>query len=182
MTLYFGTWIGLDGNMLEGEMDGHHSINPVFFRKPREWSQCRDHSGWGLSQWETMVQCNAPIMNPIASQITRLTIVYLTIYSGLYPRKHLNPASLAFVRRIHRLPVNSQHKGPVTWKMFPFDVVTMSGWAYTQNAPWCVNSLSLPDEHIYSMVCSASVSARQAFAHCATDWYIPTQARAVSRW
>ena len=32
-------------------------------------------------------------------------------------------ASLAFVRGIHRWPVNSPHKGPVTRKMFPFDDV-----------------------------------------------------------
>ena len=30
-----------------------------------------------------------------------------------------------FVRRIHRWPVNSPHKGPVTRKMFPFDDVIM---------------------------------------------------------
>ena len=34
--------------------------------------------------------------------------------------------SLAFVGGIHRWPVNSAHKGPVTRKMFPFDEVIMS--------------------------------------------------------
>ena len=34
-------------------------------------------------------------------------------------------ASLAFVWGIHRLPVNSRHKWPVTRKMFPFDDVIM---------------------------------------------------------
>ena len=34
-------------------------------------------------------------------------------------------ASLAFVRGIHPLPVNSPHKWPVTRKMFPFDDVIM---------------------------------------------------------
>ena len=32
-----------------------------------------------------------------------------------------NSASLASVRGIHRWSLNSTHKGPVTWKMFPFD-------------------------------------------------------------
>ena len=32
---------------------------------------------------------------------------------------------MAFVRGIHRSPVNSPHKGPVTRKMFPFDDVIM---------------------------------------------------------
>ena len=64
----------------------------------------------------------------IASQITSLAIVYSTIYSGADQRKHqssASPASLAFVRGIHRGPVNSPHKWPVTRKMFPFDDVIM---------------------------------------------------------
>ena len=38
---------------------------------------------------------------------------------------HQSPASLAFVRWIHRWPVNSLHKWPVTRKMFPLDDVIM---------------------------------------------------------
>ena len=64
-------------------------------------------------------------MDTMASQITSLTIIYLTFYSGADQRKHQSPASLAFVRRIHRWPVNSLHKWPVTRKMFPFDDVIM---------------------------------------------------------
>ena len=41
-------------------------------------------------------------------------------------RKHQSSASQAFVRGIHRWPVNSPHKGPVTRKMFPFEDVIMS--------------------------------------------------------
>ena len=73
---------------------------------------------------------NDVIMNKIASQITSLTIVYSTVYSGADQRKHQSSASLAFVRRIHRGPVNSPHKGPVTRKMFPFDDVIMHKFAY----------------------------------------------------
>ena len=73
------------------------------------------------------VQCHYTdvIMSPMASQITSLGIVYSTIYSGADQRKHQSSAWLAFVRRIHREPVNSPHKRPVTWKMFPFDDVIM---------------------------------------------------------
>ena len=46
-----------------------------------------------------------------------------TIYSCADQRKHQSSASLAFVRGIHRWPVNSPHKWPVTRKMFPFDDV-----------------------------------------------------------
>ena len=60
-------------------------------------------------------------MGAIASQITSLTIVYSTVYSGADQRKHQSSGALAFVRGIHRGPVNSLHKWPVTQKMFPFD-------------------------------------------------------------
>ena len=77
--------------------------------------------------WTTKLTCgmynNDGIMSAMASQITSLTIVYSTLYSGVDQRKHQSSASLAFVRRIHRWPVNSPHKGPITRKMFAFDDV-----------------------------------------------------------
>ena len=66
-------------------------------------------------------------MSPMASQITSLGIVYSTVYSGADQRKHQSSASLAFVRRIHRGPVNSPHKRPQTRKFFSFDDVIMDG-------------------------------------------------------
>ena len=68
---------------------------------------------------------NDVIMNVMASQITSLTIVCSTVYSGTDQRKHQSSASQVFVGGIHRWPVNSPHKGPVTQKMFPFDDVIM---------------------------------------------------------
>ena len=65
------------------------------------------------------------VMDTIASQITSLAIVYSTVSSGAYQRKHQSSASLAFVRGIHWGPVNYPHKWPVTRKMFPFDDVIM---------------------------------------------------------
>ena len=65
-------------------------------------------------------------MDAIASQITSFTIVYSNVYSGADQRKHQSSTSLAFVRGIHRRPVNSPHKWPVTRKRFPFDHVIMS--------------------------------------------------------
>ena len=53
---------------------------------------------------------NDVIMGAMASQITSLTIVYSTIYSGADRRKHQSSASGAFVRGIHRSPVNSPHQ------------------------------------------------------------------------
>ena len=43
-------------------------------------------------------------MSAMASQITSLTIVYSTVYSGTDQRKHQSSTSLAFVRGIHRRP------------------------------------------------------------------------------
>ena len=65
------------------------------------------------------------IMGAIASQITSLTILYSTMYSGADQRKHQSSASPAFVRGIHRRPVKSLHKRPITRKMVPFDDVIM---------------------------------------------------------
>ena len=65
------------------------------------------------------------IMGTMASQITSVTGVYSTIYSGAAQGKHQSSASLAFVWGIHRWPVNSPHKRSVTPKMFPFDDVIM---------------------------------------------------------
>ena len=64
-------------------------------------------------------------MSVMASQITSLTIVFSTVYSGADQRKHRSSVALAFVRGIRRWPGNSPHKWPVTRKLFPFDDVIM---------------------------------------------------------
>ena len=68
---------------------------------------------------ENRLHYNGVIMGAMASQITSLKIVYSTICSGSNQRNHQSSASLAFVRGIHRWPVNSPHKGPVTRTMLP---------------------------------------------------------------
>ena len=50
------------------------------------------------------------IMTMLASQITSLPVVCSIVYSGVNQRKHQSSASLAFVREIHRGPVNFPHK------------------------------------------------------------------------
>ena len=66
---------------------------------------------------------NDAIMGAMESQITSPSIVYSSVYSCADQRKHQSSASLAFVRGIHRSPVNSPNKWPVTRKLFPFDDV-----------------------------------------------------------
>ena len=86
----------------------------------------------GLRSWENPVTLKLglqhldSIMSTVASQIISLTIVYSTVYSDADQNNYQSPASLAFVRGIHRGPVNSPHKWPVTRKMFPFHDVIMS--------------------------------------------------------
>ena len=63
------------------------------------------------------------IMSAMAYYITSLTIVHSTVYSGA----DKSPASLAFVRGIHRWPVNSPHKGRASnEEKFSFDDVIMA--------------------------------------------------------
>ena len=71
-------------------------------------------------------------MGAMASQITSLAIVYSNVHSGADQRKHQSSTPLAFVWGIHRWPVNSPHKWPVTRKMFPFVDVFML-WLYNPN-------------------------------------------------
>ena len=52
-----------------------------------------------------------------------------------HQRKYQSSASLAFVRGIHRRPVNSPHKWPVTRKMFPFDDVIMGIYCMSTFSP-----------------------------------------------
>ena len=94
----------------------------------------------------TLFHYNDVIMSAMASQITSLTIVYLTVYSGADQRKHQSSASLAFVRVIHRWPMNSPHKGLVTRKLFPFDYVIMfRSWIISTEIPWHLSWLNLLD-------------------------------------
>ena len=58
-------------------------------------------------------------MGAMGSQITSLTIVYSTVYSGADQRKHQNPVSLAFVWGIHRSQMASNAE------ISPFDDVIM---------------------------------------------------------
>ena len=79
-----------------------------------KWNGC-----WNSSHYNDVIMCT------IASQISSLIIVYSIVYSDADQRKHQSSASLPFVRGIHRGPVNSSHKWPVTQKMFPFDDAIM---------------------------------------------------------
>ena len=98
-----------------------HPFQWVVIVIPKKFTQ-------GFSQFMYMISAlhyNDVIMSAMASQITSLTSVYSTIYSGADNIKHESSAPLAFVRGIYRGPMNSPHKWPVTRKMFSFDDVIM---------------------------------------------------------
>ena len=75
-----------------------------------------------LKRWPATNHYIDVIMTTMASQITSLTVVYLTVYSDAYQRKYQSSASLDFVWGFHRdrwIPP----KGSVTQKMLPLDSV-----------------------------------------------------------
>ena len=75
--------------------------------------------------WGTFYHYSDVIMGVMESQINSLTIVYSKLFrcrSKKTPKLCVT-GPWPFVRGIHRSPVNSTHKGPVTRKMFPFDDV-----------------------------------------------------------
>ena len=80
---------------------------------------------WWANLAHILQHYNDVMMRVMASQITSLMIVYSNVYSGAVQRKHQSTMSLAFIWGIHQWPVNSLHKRPVTWNMFPFDDVIM---------------------------------------------------------
>ena len=82
----------------------NHTKNPVSVRQ-----------SWRISiHWSHYIDV---IMTTVASQTTSLTVVYSIVYSGADQWKYQSSASPG--------AVNSSHKGPVTWKMVPFDDVIM---------------------------------------------------------
>ena len=109
------------------------SVTITHFKKmlskftPAGWPPSCLNKRWGNEHYSCSgyIHYNDVIMSAMAAQITSLTIVYSIVYSDADQRIHQSSASLAFVRGIHRSPVNSPHKGPVTRKMFPFDDVIM---------------------------------------------------------
>ena len=102
-----------------------------------------------LFLWFDLINYSDITMNSMASQITGISIVYSTICSGADQRKHQSSASLTFVRGIPRWQVNSLHKGPAMWKMFPFDDVIKFSQHHTWWLHWC--------SHASLSVCCCSV-------------------------
>ena len=102
--------------LLIGLPSHHHNSQCGWFRA----QFCTQYTG--NNAWDGATHYTDAVMGAMASQITSLNS---TVYSGADQRKHQSFASLTLVWGIHRGPVNSPHKWPVTRKMFPFDDVIM---------------------------------------------------------
>ena len=99
--------------------------NPlVTYRSPHEGPIMRK-----LFPYHEAIHYYDVIMITIASQISGASIVNPTVCSDADQRKHQSSVSLTFVRGIHRWPVNSPHKGPVTRKCF-----------HLMTSSWMINS------------------------------------------
>ena len=107
------------------------------------------------------------IMGTIASQITSLTIVYSTVYSG---------ASQRNIKAPRHWPL-SPDKWPVTRKMFPFDDVIMYS-----NRPMCAKAASGLSAKMFNITDRDLVEFRHDFQSttrlfiwhvCNTTWMLP---------
>ena len=94
---------------------------------PVTLSQCWLIDNWTFwTNWSEILHYCDVIMGAIASQNHQPHDCLLNrLFRHRSKKKHKSSASLAFVRGIHRWPVNSSHKGPVTRKIFLFDDVIM---------------------------------------------------------
>ena len=122
-------------------------------------------------------------MGAMASQITSLTIVYSTVYSGADQKIYGSSASVAFVRGVHRWP----HKWPLTRKRFPFDDVIVAyefcdvfrfsiyrKWNMLLSVQWGNGCLILKYLSSYICVCPCVITDDLAIYHylgdTETDW------------
>ena len=120
-----------------------------------------------ISQHDKVTIChhNDVIMSAKASQITSLTIVCSTVYSGTDERKQQSSASLAFVSGIHRWPVNSAHKGPVMRTIFPFDDFIM----WLENI-WILYLIILIILHTECAILTNFLSLRKKLSKISYQW------------
>ena len=117
-------------------------------------------------------------MSAMASQITSSSIVYSTVSSGADQRKHQSPAPLAFVSGIHRWPVNSPHKEPVTRNIF--HLIT-SSWLLPSLqfihplSPTLTHPHAHSPVHYFSPIHSTnrSLSLTHSFTHPVTHSFTP---------
>ena len=120
-----------------------------FFSRKYMWPDSSYHNltcfwSWSGTKYSKSHCHNSDVMmSALSPQIPSLKIVYWNVYSGAVQRKQQSSTLLSFVRGIHWWPVNSPYKGPVMWKMFPFDDVIK--WIKDEKHHQDINTLWLSD-------------------------------------
>ena len=116
---------------------------------------------------------NDVIMGAVASQMTSLTIVYSTVYSGADQRKQKKPCVTGL--RVGNSPgsVNSPHKWPVTQKMFPFDDVIMYclGQLGKYHWFWCSSSSHRRSPVVIILTVSLAANFIHLSHFSVTEWW-----------
>ena len=112
---------------------------------------------WQWEHWLQKMHYSDAILSAMASQITGVSMVSSTVFPGAYQRKHQCSASLALVREIHRWPLNSPHKGPITKEMFPFDDVIMECDVKNDIDFLSTATLSVPNSFQDKKICFVSI-------------------------
>ena len=111
-------------------------------------------------------------MGVIASQITSPRIVYSTVYSDADQKKHQSSASLAFVRGIHRGPVNSPHKWPIKRGKCFHLMKSSCYWPFVRETTDGFPSRKTSDvEHWCSLWCQSEQTFEQTL-HAQVIWYV----------
>ena len=130
---------------------------------------------FAIQQITDIVQYSDVIMSAMASQNTGVSIVCSAVCSGADRRKYQTAPSLAFVRGIHRWPVDSpHHKRPVTRKIFPFDDVIMQTKHYPSSVHWNADILE-------NFLLASIVSTSWQIAALTTSFDIPTKITLLNR-
>ena len=115
---------------------GFKNFQQCCFRLPDWWSNSTHWMARGRLFRAIFFYYNDVIMSPMASQITSLTIVYSTVYSGADQRKHQKLRATGLCEGNSPMTGEVPHKGPVTRKMFPFDDVIMWWFILIPFASW----------------------------------------------
>ena len=102
----------------------YYGHNPSLL--PEKLACCTDKGMWSMVYVQPSVERKGKYAQCMSN-----------VYPGADQRKYQSPASLAFVREIHRSSMNSPRKWPVTRKMFPFDDVIMFFKSARGYIPWC---------------------------------------------
>ena len=107
------------------------------------------------------------MMSAMPSQIIDASIVCSTVPSGVDQRNYQSSPSLAFVRGIHRLPVDSLHKGPLTRKIIPFDEVIMLELHLSDDTAWYLSNNTMT--HLFLKV---STYLKYVYARSCTCYWL----------